>query len=53
MKPVASREKNAVSIASDHLFFSEGAMERTVSITEEHSIILLSYEKIFLSPSGR
>jgi hypothetical protein len=40
MKPVASHEKNAVSRASDHLFFSEGAMEGTVCITGEHSIII-------------
>ena len=33
-------QKNAVSIASDHLFFSEGAMEGTVLHTGEHSILL-------------
>jgi hypothetical protein len=48
MMPVVSHEKNAVSILSDHLFFNEGAMEDTVCITGEHSIILKSYEKICL-----
>jgi hypothetical protein len=52
MKPKASREKTAVSRASDHLFFSEGAMEGTVCFTGEHSILLKSYEKICLSQSG-
>jgi hypothetical protein len=33
LKPMASREKNVVSRASDHLFCNEGAMEDTVGIT--------------------
>jgi hypothetical protein len=37
---MASLWKNAVSIASDHLFFSKGAMEDTVLHTGEHSILL-------------
>ena len=42
-------QENSVPIVSDHLFFSEGAMENTVSLIEEHSILLKSYEQTWIS----
>ncbi len=42
-------QENSVPIVSDHLFFSEGAMENAVSVTEKHSILLKSYEHTWIS----
>ena len=42
-------QENSVPIVSDHLFFSEGAMENPVNVTEEHPIKLKSYERTWIS----